>query len=84
MAQAELQTEDPDAQSALNKLPQRQRCAAGVRAAAHAVAEDDPDAAAEARVCAGQIAQYQAQANDAWDYLKQHEPQLTEIIASRG
>jgi len=39
----------------------------------YAITEDDPDAASKREYAQAQIAQYQAQANDAWDWLKQND-----------
>lgn len=84
MAQAELQTDDPAEQQALNAYRAANAERQVYEQQLNAIAESDPDAATKRAEAQQQIDQYQAQADDAWDYLKQHDPQLTQIIGVNG
>jgi len=81
LEQAQVQSDDPAVQEALNSYRDAQAALQKYRDDLYRLDEDDYEQRA---YITARIEEYQAQANDAWDYIREHEPRLTEIIEVQG
>jgi len=81
LGQAQAQVDDPAVQEALNSYRDAQAAMQKYRDDQYRLDDDDEEQRAYINA---RLEEYQAQANDAWDYIREHAPRLTEIIEVRG
>ncbi len=81
LMQAEVQVDDPAVQQALDSYRDAQAALQKCREDLCKLEDDDEEHRADIEA---RLEEYTAQANDAWDYIREHEPRLTEIIEVQG
>jgi len=81
LMQADVQVDDPAVEEALSSYRDAQAAMQKYRDDLYRLDKDDEEQRA---YIYARIEDYQAQASDAWDYIRAHEPRLTEIIEVQG